>query len=94
MTTVLEDYITEVQSSVMRFLRAKGHNAKNFCKEIYPVYSGKCFSRKAIHNWVETFSQGRSKVADDARPGAEVAETTFKRLTRCAGKTMGQVYNT
>jgi hypothetical protein len=37
-------------------------------------------SRKAVHNWVEKFSQGRSKVADDARPGAEVAETTVKRL--------------
>jgi hypothetical protein len=33
-----------------------------------------------VHNWVENFSQGRSKVADDARPGAEVAGITVKRL--------------
>jgi hypothetical protein len=30
-----------------------------------PVYGGKVLSRKAVHNWVEKFSQGRSKVADD-----------------------------
>jgi hypothetical protein len=24
---------------------------------------------KVIHNWIEKFSQGCSKVADDARPG-------------------------
>jgi hypothetical protein len=24
-------------------------------------------SRKAVHSWVEKFTQGRSKVADDAR---------------------------
>jgi hypothetical protein len=34
-----------------------------------------------VHNWVEKFSQGRSKVADDARPGAEVVETTVKRTS-------------
>jgi hypothetical protein len=33
-----------------------------------------------VHNWVEIFSQGRSKVADDALPGAEVAETTVKNF--------------
>jgi hypothetical protein len=29
------------------------------------VYGGKCLPRKAVHNWVEKFSQGRSEVADD-----------------------------
>jgi hypothetical protein len=46
--------------------------------------------------YVKRFSQGRSKVADDAQPGAEVAETTVKRLLcrgfRRTGKAMGQVY--
>jgi hypothetical protein len=32
---------------------------------MFPVYDGKCLSRKAVHNWVEKFSQGHSKVADD-----------------------------
>jgi hypothetical protein len=35
------------------FLWAKGLNAKDIHKEIYPVYGGKCLSRKAVHNWVE-----------------------------------------
>jgi hypothetical protein len=60
---------------------AKGLNAKDIYKEMFPVYGGKCLSRKAVYRWVEKFSQGRSKVAVDARPGANVAE-----------KVMGQVY--
>jgi hypothetical protein len=32
--------------------------------------------RKAIHNWVEKFSQGHSKVADDAWPGCPVEIAT------------------
>jgi hypothetical protein len=38
---------------------------------------------KAVHNWVEKFSRGRSKVVDDARPGryVEVAtEATVQRV--------------
>jgi hypothetical protein len=46
-------------------LWAKGLNAKDIHKEIFTVYGGKCLSRKAVHNWVEKFSQGRWKVADD-----------------------------
>jgi transposase len=40
-------------------------------------------SRKAVLNWVEKFSQGHSKVPDDARPGhpAEiVTEATVQRV--------------
>jgi hypothetical protein len=95
MATVLEGCATEKQHSVVRLLWAKRLNAKNIYKK-FPVYCGKCLSRKAVHNRVEKFSQERSKVADDARPGAEVAETTIKRFLCCGfrrtGKAMGQVY--
>jgi hypothetical protein len=71
-------------------------NAKDIHKEMFPVYGGKCLSHKSVQNWVEKFSQGHSKVADDARPGAEVAKTTVKRLLCCGFrrtvKVMGQVY--
>jgi hypothetical protein len=40
------------------FLWAKGLNANDIHKEVFPVYGGKCLSRKAIHNWVDKFSQG------------------------------------
>jgi hypothetical protein len=66
-----------------------------FLNEMFPVYGGKCLSRKAVHNWVEKSSEGRSKVADDARPGAEVAQTTARRLLCCGFrrncKAMGHV---
>jgi hypothetical protein len=66
---------------------------RKFIKEILPVYGGTCSSRKAVHNWVEKFSEGRLKDADDARPGVEVAEIV-KRLMCCGfrrtGKAIGQ----
>jgi hypothetical protein len=43
---------------------------------MFPVYSGKCLSHKVVHNWVKKFSQGRSKVADDAQPGRPVVIAT------------------
>jgi hypothetical protein len=51
--TVLKEYITEEQRFALRFLWAKGLNAKDFHKEMFPVYGGKCLSHKAVHNWVE-----------------------------------------
>jgi hypothetical protein len=49
-----------------------------FIKKCFIFYCGKCLSRKEIRNWVDKFSQRRSKAADDAQPDAKVA--------------MGQVY--
>jgi hypothetical protein len=36
---------------------------------MFPTYGGKFCSRKTVHNLVEEFSQGCSKVTDDAQPG-------------------------
>jgi hypothetical protein len=83
MATVLEKYTTEEQRSIVCFLWAKGLNSNDIYKEMCPVYGGKCLSRKSVHNYVDRFSQGHSKVAVDARPGAVVAETTVKRFLCC-----------
>jgi hypothetical protein len=83
MATVLEGCATKEQCFVVRFLWAKGVDAKNVYKYIFPVYGDKCLSLKAVHNWFEKFSQARSKVADDGRPGRPVeivAEIEVKRL--------------
>jgi hypothetical protein len=37
-------------------------------------------SREAVHNWADKLFQRRSKVAYDARPGVETAETTVKNF--------------
>jgi hypothetical protein len=50
---------------------------------MFLVYVGKCLSRKAVHNWVDSFSQGRSKITDDARPDRPVeiaTEATVQRV--------------
>jgi hypothetical protein len=54
----------------------KGLNAEDVHKEIFPDYGVKCLSREAVHNWVRKSAQGRSKVADDARPGRPVEIAT------------------
>jgi hypothetical protein len=79
MATVLEEFTAGWQHSIVRFsLWAKGLSAKDIHKEICYIYGGKCLLHKAVHSWVRKFSQRHSKVADDAFPSAEVAETIVK----------------
>jgi hypothetical protein len=54
----------------------KRTQCKDIHKDTFPVYGGKCSLRKAVHNCVEEFSQGRSKVADDGRPSRPVEIAT------------------
>jgi hypothetical protein len=61
-------------------LWAKELYAKDIHKEMFSVCVGRCLSPKAVHNWAEKFSQGHSKVVDNALPSAEVAETTVKNF--------------
>jgi hypothetical protein len=88
MATVLEEFPTEEQRSLVYFLWKKGLNVNDIHKEIIPDYGGKCLSRKAAHNCVKKFSQRHSKVADDARPSHPVETATEGRT----GNAMGQVY--
>jgi hypothetical protein len=46
------------------------------------IYGGKCLMHKAVHNWIEIFSQGHMKVTDDARPGRPVEIVTEKTVQR------------
>jgi hypothetical protein len=66
----------EEQRSVVRFIWAKGLNTKGIHKEMFPVYCRKYLTRKTVHNYVEIFSQGRSKFAYDTRPSRSVEIAT------------------
>jgi hypothetical protein len=78
------------------FLWARGLNAKDIHKEMFPVYGGKSLSRKAVHNSVEKRGNRFADDEEEVETSAEVAETTVKRLLCCGfgrtGKAMGQVY--
>jgi hypothetical protein len=86
MATVLEMCTTEGQHSVVVFCGKKG--------SVLFTMENVCHLRR-FNNWAEIFSRGRSKVADDARPGAEVVEATVRRLLCCGfrrtGKATGHV---
>jgi hypothetical protein len=50
---------------------------------MFTVNGGNCLSHKAVHSWVEKFSQGRSKATDDVQPGRLVdfaAETIVQQV--------------
>jgi hypothetical protein len=76
MATVLEECSTNSNILLCVFVRQKGLSAKEIHREIFPAYGGKCLLCKAVHNRVEKFSPGRSKVADEARPGSPVETAT------------------
>jgi hypothetical protein len=82
MATVLEGCATEEQCSFARFLWAKGLNAKDTHKEMFPVYSDKCLSHKAVYSWIEKFSQECLKIADGARLGCPVEIMTAMTVQR------------
>jgi hypothetical protein len=65
MATVLEVVLPKISVLLCVFLREKGHNAKNIYKDMFPVYSRKCFSHKAFHIWIQKYSQERLKVSDN-----------------------------
>jgi hypothetical protein len=88
MVTMLEGVLAKSSFLLcVSFLWAKGLNAKDIRKEVFPIYVGKCLSHKAVHNWVEKFSQGRSKVSDDARPVAEVADNNSQKTSMLRAST-------
>jgi hypothetical protein len=65
MATVLEECTTHEQRSVVRFVWAKGLNAKDSHKGMFPVYDGKGPSRKVVQPWWQNF-------ADDEEVETEV----------------------
>jgi hypothetical protein len=71
MVTVLEEYNTEEQRSVVRFLWAKRLNAKYIHKEIFPIYGGRLFH-------VKRFTTGSRNVA-------KLSLMTKRLKRRCGG---------
>jgi hypothetical protein len=91
--TVIEECITEEQNYLLRFfLWAKGLNAKDIHKKMFPVCGGKCLSRKAFHNWVANVSLMTKKLKRRCGSGWDNRHRLlccgFRRLV----KAMGQVY--
>jgi hypothetical protein len=71
-------------------------SANDIHKEMFPVYGGKCLSRKAVHSWSRNSRKDVPKsqmIADQAR---KWPRQQSKRLLCCGirgtGKTMGQMY--
>jgi hypothetical protein len=59
---MFQECTIEEHRSVMWFLWTKGHNVKDIRNEMFLVFGGKCLLCKAV----DKFSQGHSKLADDA----------------------------
>jgi hypothetical protein len=72
MATVLEECTIEEKRSVVRFLWAKGINAKDIKKFVH-VCGGKCLSHKVVHN-------GGKYFADDEEVKTEVRKWMRQQL--------------
>jgi hypothetical protein len=72
MATVLEDYTTEEQHSVVRFCGQKGLNAKDIYKEMFPVYSGVCR--------IKRFTTGSKNSLKDVRKSQMMPDQVRKWL--------------
>jgi hypothetical protein len=84
---------SSVLSCVFFFLWAKGLNTKDIRKEMFPANGGKCFSRKAVYNWVTNVSLMTKRLKRSCGSGRDNSQKTsmccgFRRT----GKAMGQVY--
>jgi hypothetical protein len=69
MASVLEECNTEELLQLCVFTGDQRTRCKGYSWRNVSVYGGKCLLCKAVHNCVEKFSQGHSKLADDAWPG-------------------------
>jgi hypothetical protein len=76
MATVLKECTTKKTTLCCAILLAKGLNAKDIHKEMFPIYDGKRLSRKAVHNWVE---KDGKRFADDEEVGTEVQKWLRQR---------------
>jgi hypothetical protein len=89
--TVLEEYATEEQRSVVRFCGQKDSMQRIFIKKCFLFTVGNICHIKRFETRCQKFHWWRGW-----NGGAEVAETTVKRLLCCGfrrtGKAMGQVY--
>jgi hypothetical protein len=61
-----------------------------FIKQYFSINGGKCLSLKVAYNGVKKFSQGRSKVADDARLGRPVQIATEAKISMLCVSTHGR----
>jgi hypothetical protein len=75
MATMLGECTMQEQCSVVGFLWTKGLNAKDIHKEMFPVYGGKCLSRKAVH-----------KLGDRCFADDEEVETEVRKWLRQQSK--------
>jgi hypothetical protein len=64
--TVLQEYPTEEQNSIVRCLWAKGLNAKDIHKEMLSVYGGKCCRGKRLTTGSRHFSRTFKSRGDEA----------------------------
>jgi hypothetical protein len=76
---VLDNFTTEERSYVVHSCGQNDLIQRIFIKKIFPVYSGKCLSRKAVDNCVE--KRGK-RFADD-----EDVETEVRKWPRQQSKT-------
>jgi hypothetical protein len=96
MATVLEECTIEEQRCSCVVLWAKGLNAKDIHKEMFPIYGGKYLSRKAVHSCgsrnVANISLMTKRLKRRCESGWDNRQILICCVFRRTGKAMGQAY--
>jgi hypothetical protein len=88
MATVLEEYTTYYRRAAFccPLLCAKGLNAKDIHRKMFPVYGGKCLSRKAVHNCVANVSLMTKRLKRRRRQSKDFCAAGFDTLVNRRNK--------
>ena len=82
MATVIEDWSKTEVRGVIRFLHAKGTKPSDIHGELVTVYGNNVMSKKQVYAWCSKFSEGRSNLDDDPRPGRKQTSSSDNNVMR------------
>jgi hypothetical protein len=85
MATVLEGVLPKSSVLLCVFCWQKDSMQRIFINKCFLFTVGSvCHVKGFVHNWIEKFTRGRSKIADNARPGRPVENATKVTVQRVA----------
>jgi len=69
MDAPLQDCTIEEQRGVVRFLCAEGVKPVEIHRRMFAQYGQSTMIQQQVHEWVERFKSGRTRVTDEGRSG-------------------------
>ena len=82
MATTIENWSKTEVRGVIRFLNAKGIKPSDIYRELITVYGIDVMGKTQVYDWCRKFSEGRSSLDDDPRPGRKQTSSCDKNVMK------------